>query len=154
MYAHDPSVTTFNVNRNVSNDGMKLRLTVAPIGALIYANTGFQAYKSGIYTGCPTSYSISYSNINHAVVIIGYDSSGNYIIKNSWGTSWGENGFGVVSKDADCALSAYAFQFNSAATPGTGVLYYNQTSLEGTSFGQWVMGMSLGLIMIVLMIVA
>ncbi len=41
-------------------------------------------YKSGIFTGCATS--TSDDTLNHAVVIVGYDANGNYIIKNSWGT--------------------------------------------------------------------
>lgn len=66
-------------------------------------------------------------------MIIGYDTSGNYIIKNSWGTTWGTSGFGVVSKDNDCGLSAFAFQYSSSASPGNGVLYYNQTDLGTVS---------------------
>lgn len=114
---------------------MKVLLSAAPVGALIYADTGFQAYKSGVYSGCPSSFSTSYSRINHAVVIVGYDSNGNYIVKNSWGTSWGTNGFGVVSKDSDCALSAFAFTYNSNASPGNGVLYYNQVNLDSGNSG-------------------
>ena len=101
-----------------------------PLSALIYGDTGFQAYRSGVYSGCPSSFDTAYNNINHAVVIIGYDSDGNYIVKNSWGTSWGDKGFGVVSKDADCGLSAFAFHYVSSASPGTGVLFYNQTKLS------------------------
>lgn len=41
---------------------------------------------------------------NHAVAIVGYkldstvdpDCKGYFIIKNSWGTTWGENGYGKV----------------------------------------------------------
>ena len=88
MYARDPTVTTFTVSKNLTNTQMKTLIANGPVGALIYANGGFQAYSSGIYTGCP-AFSTSYSSINHAVIIVGYDSSGNYIIKNSWATTWG-----------------------------------------------------------------
>lgn len=135
MYAHDPTVTTFNINRNNTALDMKVLLASGPVGALIYANTGFQSYSSGVYSGCSTDFTSSYSKINHAVVIVGYDSNGNYIIKNSWGTSWGTNGFGIVSKDADCALSAFAFSYTSNASPGSSLLYYNQVSLDSPNSG-------------------
>jgi cathepsin L len=115
MFARDPKVTTFTVSKNNSNTKMKEFIAKGPVAALINGDFGFQAYKSGVYSGCPSSFSKSLSSLNHAVVIIGYDVDGNYIVKNSWGTSWGMNGFGVVSKDRDCALSAYAFQFTSSA---------------------------------------
>jgi C1A family cysteine protease len=55
----------------------------------MYADpTGFSAYTGGVYTGCP-DFATSVGSLNHAVLLIGYDTSGNYIIKNSWGTSWG-----------------------------------------------------------------
>lgn len=135
MYARDPKVTTFNINRNNSDIVMKTLISTTPVGALIYATTDFQSYSSGIYSGCPSSFADSYSRINHAVVIVGYDSNGNYIIKNSWGTAWGQNGFGIVSKDRDCGLSAFAFTYNSNASPGNGVLYYNQVNMDNPNFG-------------------
>jgi Papain family cysteine protease len=33
----------------------------------------------------------------HAVTIIGYMASGRFIVRNSWGTGWGDHGFGYVS---------------------------------------------------------
>jgi C1A family cysteine protease len=33
----------------------------------------------------------------HAVAIVGYLSSGRFIVRNSWGTGWGDHGFGYVS---------------------------------------------------------
>ena len=40
---------------------------------------------------------------NHFVLIVGYDDTlGAWIIKNSWGTDWGYNGFGYIAYGAAC----------------------------------------------------
>ena len=111
---------------------MRSLITVAPAGALIYANNGFQAYSSGIYAGCP-SFDESYNSIDHAVVIVGYDANGNYIIKNSWGTLWGESGFAVIDKTNNCALNAFVYQYTSSAPKGNGVIFTNQQKLNTNS---------------------
>lgn len=33
----------------------------------------------------------------HAVTVVGYTATGRFIIRNSWGTSWGDHGFGYAS---------------------------------------------------------
>lgn len=33
----------------------------------------------------------------HAVTIVGYTAAGRFIVRNSWGTAWGDRGFGYVS---------------------------------------------------------
>ena len=88
---------------------MKDLIAYAPVVGLIYADAGFMSLSSGVYDGCP-DYDTSKAAINHAVVIVGYDEDGNYIVKNSWDTTWGVDGFGTVSKDADCALPAYVYE--------------------------------------------
>lgn len=69
-------------------------------------------------------------SLNHAVVIVGYDASGNYIIKNSWGTKWGQNGYGVISKDRDCGLSSFAFKYFSRVGPGKPMEFSGQVKLK------------------------
>lgn len=90
---------------------MKLHVAYAPVVALINADAGFMNLGSGVYSGCP-DYATSKAAINHAVVIVGYTADGDWIVKNSWGTSWGDNGYGTVSGSADCALKAYVEELN------------------------------------------
>jgi C1A family cysteine protease len=63
-----------------------------PIAACIKVTTAFQAYKSGIFdefADCNGE-----RDINHAITIVGWDDSKeSYLIKNSWGTGWGDNGY-------------------------------------------------------------
>ena len=54
----------------------------------------FCTYSSGIFRGCGAS-----GVVNHAVLLVGYNMSSRnasehyYIIRNSWGSSWGEGGY-------------------------------------------------------------
>ena len=79
--------------------------------ALFYAETTFSKYKSGIYS-CPVNFETALGRINHAVLIVGQDDSGNYIIKNSWGTTWGNQGYAIINSAADCGLSAYIYSID------------------------------------------
>ena len=68
-----------------------------PVSVAFHADTLFHSYRSGVHS-CPY-----YSQINHAVVLVGYNSQG-WIIKNSWGTTWGDNGYGIISYGNDCRM--------------------------------------------------
>jgi len=63
---------------------------VGPISICLCASSSaFGQYSGGIFddASCGTS-------INHAVACVGYDTNQNYwIVRNSWGTSWGESGY-------------------------------------------------------------
>ena len=46
-----------------------------------------------MFTGAPTK-SYKQSDIDHEIAIVGWDDSlGVWLIKNSWGTSWGDGGY-------------------------------------------------------------
>jgi hypothetical protein len=66
-----------------------------PMLVALEAHGDFLFYKGGVYE--PVLDDESYGWANHAVALTGYNDSGQYwIIKNSWGTDWGENGYGKV----------------------------------------------------------
>jgi C1A family cysteine protease len=60
----------------------------------------FQLYKSGVFTGkCGTT-------LDHAVALVGYGSQSGldyYILRNSWGQSWGQSGYMLIGKGNDPA---------------------------------------------------
>ncbi len=62
------------------------------IAATIKVTPAFQAYKSGIFDEhTPVS---APNDVNHAVTIVGWDDNKKaYLVKNSWGPQWGENGY-------------------------------------------------------------
>eukprot|EP00756_Hemistasia_phaeocysticola_P037146 Hpha_TRINITY_DN16680_c2_g6::TRINITY_DN16680_c2_g6_i1::g.182353::m.182353 len=57
-----------------------------PISIAIDAATGWMNYKGGVLTGCTAG------TTDHAVLIVGVTDE-YWIVKNSWGTSWGESGY-------------------------------------------------------------
>jgi hypothetical protein len=84
-----------------------------PITASIDAvNQYWQFYSSGILNNCGTS-----NSLNHAVQIIGLYSFSNgtsyYVIKNSWGTGWGEKGKIRIDRNVQsgnlCLVCSYPY---------------------------------------------
>lgn len=69
-------------------------LIYGPVAAGMYASNAFMFYKGGVWTKDEEG------DINHAITIVGWDDTKNppaWIIKNSWGNDWGENGFAYVT---------------------------------------------------------
>ncbi|CAN4084165.1 unnamed protein product [Withania somnifera] len=68
-----------------------------PISVGIAADQYFHSYSSGIYDGS------CYPRMNHAVTVIGYGTSDDgvkyWLVKNSWGTDWGEQGYIRIARD-------------------------------------------------------
>lgn len=76
---------------------MQCAANVGPLSVAVNAgSTGWQSYTSGILsTNCGTA-------VDHAVVLVGYNTSGTtpyWIVRNSWGASWGVSGYVNVKMD-------------------------------------------------------
>jgi C1A family cysteine protease len=79
---------------------MKKALTMGPVSVLVNAHKKhFLYYRKGIIDteDCTT-------RISHAVLAVGYGKDEKtqkeyFIIKNSWGSSWGENGYARIAAD-------------------------------------------------------
>merc|ERR1711964_313826 len=64
-----------------------------PIAVAINATMGLQMYTGGIYNGgLLFKCSSDLKKLNHGVLAVGFG-KGFWIVKNSWGASWGEKGY-------------------------------------------------------------
>ncbi|KAM9461482.1 digestive cysteine proteinase 2 [Clarias gariepinus] len=84
--------------------------TIGPITVAVDADhPSFLFYSSGIYE----EPSCNPNNLSHAVLLVGYGSEGGrdyWIIKNSWGTGWGEGGYMRMIRNGSntCGIASYA----------------------------------------------
>ncbi|SPQ95590.1 unnamed protein product (mitochondrion) [Plasmodiophora brassicae] len=99
-----------------------------PITAALQVPHDLTMYKSGIFTACPDGAGAKnadgYEYSDHAVVIVGYgerDAVKYWIIRNSWGTAFGENGYFRLPRGVDAcgiessAVAAYPFPPSNGA---------------------------------------
>ncbi|KAK6152042.1 hypothetical protein DH2020_014677 [Rehmannia glutinosa] len=65
-----------------------------PVSVAFEVVDGFRAYNGGVYTS--TKCGSSPMDVNHAVLAVGYGVENGipyWLIKNSWGADWGDNGY-------------------------------------------------------------
>ena len=85
-----------------SSSALMASIEAAPTSVAIEADKiAFQGYTSGVLnsTACGTS-------LDHGVLAVGYgteDGQAYYLVKNSWGSSWGENGYVKIANVGDGA---------------------------------------------------
>jgi C1A family cysteine protease len=101
-------VTSYTDVTKNSEEALMSALVQQPVSVAIQANQpAFQFYSSGVLTGeCGTS-------LDHGVLAVGYgtysDGTDYYKVKNSWGPSWGMDGYilierGNTQKGGECGI--------------------------------------------------
>lgn len=74
-----------------------------PVTGCFIVYTDFFSYRSGVYEQTSGK-----EEGGHCVGIVGYDDAqGAWIIKNSWGTGWGMNGYGLI-KYGECYIDTWS----------------------------------------------
>lgn len=114
-YSPDKVISKFtdyvSVREGDEEDLTEVLKQYGPVSVAIDASlASFQFYKSGIYYDPHCSS----QSLDHGVALVGYghdDARGSYwIVKNSWGKSWGEQGYIRVAryKENHCGIATYA----------------------------------------------
>jgi cathepsin L len=91
------------LGENDYNDLVQAVANVGPIAVSVDANS-WGSYSSGVFTGCPKA--PRNVIIDHAVQLVGYGTDATrkldyWIVRNSWGGSWGEKGYIRMEKHSD-----------------------------------------------------
>ena len=112
----DPPVGFLEWGRIPCGDIEAMKAAIATYGVMdvaVYVSSNFNNYTTGVFvdenTSCNFDPCYSNNGTNHAVSLVGWghnDIAGDYwILRNSWGSSWGENGYmriGVSSARVSC----------------------------------------------------
>lgn len=89
---------------------MEQLVSAGPLSVCVNAEP-WQDYSSGILKDCPGAY----DDLDHCVQLVGFDTqAGYYLVRNSWNTNWGEEGYIRLALHhntcgiANCATYAHA----------------------------------------------
>ena len=77
------------------------------VSVAIYAGKNLYEYADGIFTDENCGFP---ARVNHAVALVGFTQDA-WIVKNSWGTDWGEKGYVRMSRQemSNCGIADYAY---------------------------------------------
>ena len=81
-----------------------------PVSVAVCASIYFKIYESGVYDYESICWP---GKVNHGVVLVGWDDSmgdeGAWILRNSWGEDWGEDGYMYI--EYGCSMVGYAARY-------------------------------------------
>lgn len=91
-----------DVSRDSSGSQLQAALNKGPVSVAVEADQFvFQGYQSGVITsGCG-------QQLDHGVLAVGYgqlDGQDFFLVKNSWGASWGDQGYLRIAPD-QCGIT-------------------------------------------------
>ncbi|MBF0555058.1 MAG: fibronectin type III domain-containing protein [Nitrospirae bacterium] len=125
------STTTVDTLRNALNLYGPLVTVMAVYYDFFYYTSGIYSYVSGPYEGL------------HAILLVGYNDAQQYfIVKNSWGSSWGENGYyriaySQVTSVVGFGMATIAYpQPNITVTPASLTVKAGSSGTAAVSGGQ------------------
>merc|ERR1719197_2098204 len=89
-----------------SAEQMKAALNQSPVSVAIEADKSvFQGYYSGVITSSSCG-----TQLDHGVLAVGYgtlDGEDYFLVKNSWGSSWGDEGYVRIAQAKNtCGISS------------------------------------------------
>ena len=117
-----------------------------PISVCVTANGAMQGYGGGIFNAC------SSDPINHAVVLVGWDDNqgpnGVWIMRNSWGTNWGEGGYMRIAYNcsnigfgaAYIEYGGVGFVADTRFGPGPDTVNFTGTTTREVTAWNWELG--------------
>jgi hypothetical protein len=94
------------------------------VDAAVYVTNAFQRYSRGVFSDNQTSCASNpcyYTPTNHAIALVGWGNEGGteyWILRNSWGGSWGENGYMRIAMKAARVACEVAYVTFVGTTPG------------------------------------
>jgi cathepsin L len=105
------TLSSFTDVRSGDENALMNAVGSTPVSVAIDAsNESFQLYQSGVYN----EPACSSTQLDHGVLSVGYDTTSDgvayWIVKNSWGASWGQAGYIWMSRNANnqCGIATAA----------------------------------------------
>merc|ERR1712054_309928 len=99
------SVTSYHdVSADRSGAALKAAVAKQPVSVAIEADRmAFQGYTGGVITGTSCG-----TQLDHGVLAVGYGTENGeeyFLVKNSWGASWGEQGYVKIGQANVCGIT-------------------------------------------------
>lgn len=96
-----------NITAGDENELLQAVFEKGPVSVAFQVVDDFGAYSSGVYTS--STCENGPADVNHAVLAVGYGVENGmdyWLVKNSWGTSWGDNGFFKIERGVNmCGIA-------------------------------------------------
>lgn len=94
------TVSTVNTVKAYSESQLLAAIAQGPVSVTVDADSSqFRNYSSGVITSTECG-----TKLDHAITAVGYGTeNGNnyYLVRNSWGTGWGDKGYLKIGRNGD-----------------------------------------------------